>query len=456
MKKRWVISVIIAVMVSMTGCGGTEKNDKNNTDKKQNVSKDTNKTDKKQDISKDTNKKENETKEESHHGENEGVGLRNVKYDSGQKGKYILRSTKTGLYGLVDSTGSTLLPMEYDEMNFGTINNRTEIAFKVEGKWGVCDEKGKEIIPAEYDDLKICDENYLVKKDGKQSILGEDGKIIKDLQGRYERIIGNQYLFYTGSYWDINENQLKQKITYVDGKYIVYDWGKHEEGEESYRILDKDGNVIYEIVNNVNGKTPIFSIEGLKVYNDYYMVTDVINDRYVVLADGIFGWDEPYKDGKYYLYDMVENKKIDIAYNRSMKKLNEDEVIAIKDEGLDIYNSKGKLSRTLDISGYDDIDIREDIIVAQYGDSYRVYDKKGKEITGERYLEYEPIGEYLILKNLDGEWGMINKKGDVIIGFGFMEENSYCGEIKYKEDINGKVYLVTNEEDGELIFWVLW
>ena len=30
-------------------------------------------------------------------------------------------------------------------MNFGTINNKTEIAFKTEGKWGVCNEMEKKL-----------------------------------------------------------------------------------------------------------------------------------------------------------------------------------------------------------------------------------------------------------------------------------------------------------------------
>lgn len=41
MKKKWVMSVIIAVMVSMTGCGGAASNSKNDTNKTENVSEDT-------------------------------------------------------------------------------------------------------------------------------------------------------------------------------------------------------------------------------------------------------------------------------------------------------------------------------------------------------------------------------------------------------------------------------
>ena len=130
MKKKWVMSVIIAVMVSMTGCGGAASNSKGEekkVDDKHNVSS--------KNVESTTEKKEQEDKDES-----EGFMLEHVSYESHQGKKYILKSTKTGLYGLFDSNGNTILPMEYDEMNFGTINNKTEIAFKTEGKWGVCNE----------------------------------------------------------------------------------------------------------------------------------------------------------------------------------------------------------------------------------------------------------------------------------------------------------------------------
>ena len=453
MKKKWVMSAIIAVMVSMTGCGGAASNNKSEEKKvedKQNISLE--KAESKTKQKTDTEEKEQEDKDES-----EGFTLEHVSYESHQGKRYILESTKTGLYGLFDSKGNTILPMEYDAMNFGTINGETEIAFKVEGKWGVYNENGKELIPAEYEELKICDENYLVKQDGKQKILGTDGKIIKELQGKYERIIGNQYLFYSGSYWNINENQINnQNINYEKGKYIIYDWEKYEEGQDWYRLLDKEGNVIYEIHNNVNGKTPIENIGGIKAYSDYYMIQGVLNDRYIVLADGVFGVNAPYRDGKYYLYDIVENQKIATVYNQKIVNLNKNEVIAARDEGLDVYDLKGKLVRTLDISGYDNIDIRNDILVAKYGESYRVYNKQGKEITGERYLEYDQVGQYLIVKNLDGEWGIINKKGDIVVDFGVMSDNyDYFGTIISKDEIDGKLYLLVKPENNTLKLWIL-
>ncbi len=131
-------------------------------------------------------------------------------------------------------------------------------------------------------------------------------------------------------------------------------------------------------------------------------------------------------------------------------------MIAEGDGGLDVYDSKGKLVRTLDISGYDSIDIRSDITVAKYGESYRVYDKQGKEITGERYLEYDQVGQYLMVKNLEGKWGIINKNGDIVCDFGVMSDNyNYFGDIISKDEIDGKLYLLVESEDNTLVLWTL-
>ncbi len=59
--------------------------------------------------------------------------LEHVSYESHQGKKYILKSTKTGLYGLFDSNGNTILPMEYDEMNFGTKNKKQKLLLKLKG-----------------------------------------------------------------------------------------------------------------------------------------------------------------------------------------------------------------------------------------------------------------------------------------------------------------------------------
>ena len=91
MKKKWVMSVIIAVMVSMTGCGGAASNSKGEekkVDDKHNVSSKNveSTTEKKTKQKTNTEKKEQEDKDES-----EGFMLEHVSYESHQGKKYILK-----------------------------------------------------------------------------------------------------------------------------------------------------------------------------------------------------------------------------------------------------------------------------------------------------------------------------------------------------------------------------
>lgn len=57
---------------------------------------------------------------------------------------------KNGKAGLVDTLGEVLMPMEFDDINFG-INGHVE--FKIGNKKGLANNKGKILLPAEFDDI---------------------------------------------------------------------------------------------------------------------------------------------------------------------------------------------------------------------------------------------------------------------------------------------------------------
>ena len=51
--------------------------------------------------------------------------------------------------------------------------------------------------------------------------------------------------------------------------------------------------------------------------------------------------------------------------------------------------------------------------MVQYGETWRVYDEDGNDLMGERFQDVRFIGEFLELKNMDGECGVIDEKGNV-------------------------------------------
>jgi hypothetical protein len=94
--------------------------------------------------------------------------------------------------------------------------------------------------------------------------------------------------------------------------------------------------------------------------------------------------------------------------------------------------------------------------VVQYGETWRVYDEDGNDLMGERFQDVRFIGEFLELKNMDGECGVIDEKGNVVIPFGDLYEvdydETYQGEeIKAMSAVAGKLYVVTEKTRDDLL-----
>lgn len=68
----------------------------------------------------------------------------------------ILQNPETQKYGLYDTTGKEILPCEYGDMKFITVNNynpKVYVAVQTKGSYGVYDLSGTEIVPPMYDDI---------------------------------------------------------------------------------------------------------------------------------------------------------------------------------------------------------------------------------------------------------------------------------------------------------------
>ena len=101
-----------------------------------------------------------------------------------------------------------------------------------------------------------------------------------------------------------------------------------------------------------------------------------------------------------------------------------------------------------------------EIFVVQYGETYRIYNETGEEITGgDRYLDYSASsvdGKYIRIQDLSGQWGVLDKNGKEIISFGYTDEYSYNGlDIKNESIVNGKLQILTGDDYGTLHLFVL-
>ena len=157
------------------------------------------------------------------------------------------------------------------------------------------------------------------------------------------------------------------------------------------------------------------------------------------------------------IYSLKEQKQIDTSYT-SIYGIANHEFLGKREDGIDIYDEDGNKIHSFDLSDYESIQYEYDssLIVVQYGETWRVYDEDGNDLMGERFQDVRFIGEFLELKNMDGECGVIDEKGNVVIPFGDLYEvdydETYQGEeIKAMSAVAGKLYIVTEKTRDDLL-----
>lgn len=82
-----------------------------------------------------------------------------------------------GKYGLINTKGEEVLPVEYEEIhNFGDID-RTRWRIKKDGLYGFIDEKAKIVIPLQYTDARFFTDGLApVQKNGKWGVINKKGR----------------------------------------------------------------------------------------------------------------------------------------------------------------------------------------------------------------------------------------------------------------------------------------
>lgn len=89
---------------------------------------------------------------------------------------------KDGKYGIINRKGKTILPIEYDNSGYRSMEYMfSEGVFMVEkdGKFGFVDSKGRIVIPIQYQSAQHCTEGLIpVKKDGMWGYIDREGKTV--------------------------------------------------------------------------------------------------------------------------------------------------------------------------------------------------------------------------------------------------------------------------------------
>lgn len=379
----------------------------------------------------------------------------------GQRDGYCIVSKLEGtLYGLLDSRGKEVLALEYDKITFPESENAQTVIVEQEGKYGLYDYDGKEILPLEYEKIENSGSKstrYLVQKDGRQSIVGLDGTVEKELSGIYNLLVGNSFLLKRGqsamplpsafdSAYSLDEKEIftgELEVGYslsdvndIIGTYHLNGTSLQAK-DAQVELIDSKGNIIA-----TQTVEPACRFEALGNENIFVIHQELSrSDRLFIRSTQSISEDQ---------YEQIE--KVD------------EETILAKSEGgvIDVFNMDGKLEKRIGIGlGADSVKLYRGVIIVKTGNTYRLYDKEGNKLTDERYLSVDGAAThaginpsaFLVVQNLDGEYGIIDGTGEMRIPFGGLDgEKSYGGRKWEAVYVSGDTMcIVTETRDGNMV-----
>lgn len=437
MKRKLVVTVFIsALMLSLSGCNS-------------NIDSDTKVQESNTIDSAEPNEEEIDSQEEN---EVASTGF-STEYtvENAKDGYFIVSKLDGALYGLLDSYGNEVLPLEYDNITFPESSEAKAVIVEVEGKKGVFDYKGNEIFPVEYDNISSRGTNstmYLVQKENVQRLMTLSGEEEKKLQGTYDAVLSDAFLVQgfarnfeldsAMSVYSLDEELLckldleKEDIRSglplfmegVDGLMEVF-------SNDNYSsLMDKEGKILYTTATPTDGRN--FGIYGLENNNLFRI----------------------YSNGKEKLYNLSTGQTGEEEY-KEIIYADKNLVFAVREDGnVDVYDMNGEKGKTLDLSAeHIIVNNNTALIVAKYGETYRIYDKDGNELSDNRYLDVEPIENYWLIQNLEGEYGLIGPGGEMVIPFGEVGEETYNGlEWKDVYSFNDTFCIVTESSSGSNVW----
>ncbi len=290
---------------------------------------------------------------------------------------------KFSLSGIIISDNKT----NYcDESSKNLYYNNPYLIVKNENKIAIIDNKLKIIKELKYDDLTIIDNNYyIVKKDNKYGIINKEEDIIMDII--YDKITyeNNYYYLLKDSklnvfnkdlkliidslpfndtnkmqcsfkmYYKVIEHNEYKYLQYLNSLYIIKDndINYYEEGYlyDEFIIIKKSNELeIYNLDMNIY-EDGIIKLEYL---NDYSLniTKNIENSHYYEIK--ISYYMDNFKIEKKYLYDIKNNKRIDInniCYDCSY--LTHDFYYSLIDNNLKIYINKNIIYELNDVLSID-------------------------------------------------------------------------------------------------------
>lgn len=322
----------------------------------------------------------------------------------------ILKVSKDGKYGVIDTNGKQLVNCEYDSIEAlkGVDNS---LLTKKNGKYGIVDNVGTSIIENKYSSIQPISSRY------------EDGYIVKDSNGKYGLINYSKTVVLKNKYDEIKQaNQVgKYYIVKEDGNWKILDSEGREYLEGKYDEIvevDTDNAIVrdgkkYGVVSITDGKK-LIDVS----YDD---ITYATGTNYVVK-----------KDSKYGIMNVNGKRLVDFKYSNIIYRtsaniyeaINTDYTSDLLDSELNVKLSKVMVSEFNPDKGY--IKVRDNDIDKYY--NFKFEEKTSKEILSGNTI--------FLSKNEEGKYGFVDRNGNVVVNYIYddaSEQNDY-GYASVKKD----------------------
>ena len=360
-------------------------------------------------------------------------------------------------YGFIDSTGTLVIPLEYDECS--RYGRGEYIHAKKNGKWGVINPKGETVISFSYDKMKNGGENlFAVEKYNKWGYIDTNEKIIIPFE--YERPLHVDVHFFAfseglapvvknGKMGYINQKNeviipfsFQEARSFHEGfaavKLYEHAYNEHYYGGK-WAVINKAGKLVFEsecryIGDFHNGLTKIkVKKEGYidtsgkivipLIYDDVpaiHLNRDTKGNLIRVRKDEKFGF-------------LNYKGELVIPFYSACLKVNDNLIFVKKNNhwiGLD-GTGKTIFSNVPELVGT----IHYNLITAKSNGKIGFINHKTDTVIPFRYDAVRWQREYRIAVKLDGKWGCIDTLGNVIVPIIYDDVDSYYNELaKVRKD----------------------
>ena len=320
---------------------------------------------------------------------------------------------KSSGYGLLDSKADVVVNPEY---SFLSLNENNTYTAKKDEEVGVIDSTGKTIIPFEYDGINVKGGNYHVEKKSLNGVFNSDGSVLIPVEYDSISIKGDQY--------EVVKNE-KNGILAAAGTVII-------PAEYDKISVLEDGR--YDVIKD--GKAGILAADASVIIPAEYDKISVLEDgRYNVVKDGKAGilaadasviispeYDKVtvLEDGR---YEVAKARNVGVlasdgssivpASYSTIKELDDGRYLVSSDRNYGIVDSKGTVI----------IQPAYDSVTYENTNTYTV--KKGGKYGIIKYdgtVAHEANMELIKAGSNDGKYLMFKENGM----YGFMDANTFA------------------------------